>query len=120
MSCYEKRGEEFVETFKRTSNQTIDGTVEFWDCFINGFVRTRHPSNKQLDTLPAADAEKIRRHLEEDYAQLFQAWLSRLSTARALGEFQPIRRIGSDSGSIAQSVRRTACPYCSKDSNSGW
>ena len=54
-----------------------DGTVEFWDCFINGFVRTRHPSNKQLDALPAADAEKIRRHLGEDYAQLFQAWLSR-------------------------------------------
>ena len=24
MSCYEKRGEEFVETFKRMSNQTID------------------------------------------------------------------------------------------------
>ncbi len=20
-----------------------DGTVEFWDCIINGFVRTRHP-----------------------------------------------------------------------------
>lgn len=54
-----------------------DGTVEFWDCFINAFVRTRHPSKKQLDTLPAADAEKIRRHLEEDYAELFQAWLSR-------------------------------------------
>ena len=24
MSCYEKRGEEFVETFNRMSNQTID------------------------------------------------------------------------------------------------
>ncbi len=24
VSCYEKRGEEFVETFNRTSNQTID------------------------------------------------------------------------------------------------
>jgi len=29
-----------------------DGTVEFWDCFINGFVRTRHPSNKQLTHCP--------------------------------------------------------------------
>jgi len=34
-------------------------------------------SNKQLDTVPAADAEKIQRHPEEDYAQLFEAWLSR-------------------------------------------
>jgi len=54
-----------------------DGTVEFWDCFINGWVRTSRPSNKQLDTLSEADAEKIRRHLQEDYAHLFKAWLSR-------------------------------------------
>ncbi len=73
-----KRMEEFVEKLSRTSMQTID-------LFEKNKTEPEQPE-KICKTGLGFGAQKVRRHLEEDYAQLFQAWLSRQRTARTLGE----------------------------------
>lgn len=40
-----------------------DATVSLWDSFAQSWLRTAAPSNKLLATLPAAERQRIRRHL---------------------------------------------------------
>ena len=92
MSCYEKRGDEFVETFNRMSNQTID----LLERALGVYQATSAPdAQRRLQDLieSSLSALQVNVHSALDTnAKIFASWkeLSRIVSAREV-ILEPIR-----------------------------
>ena len=86
MSCYEKRGEEFVETFKRMSNQTID----LFEKTLGVYQATSVPdAQRRVQDLIKSSLSALQVNIHSSLntnAKIIASWkeLSRIVSAREL------------------------------------